>query len=221
MKKCPPGVICVENYSMFFLITCIVIIVYLIYSNMKGQNITVNNSPSEKIVIKDTQREKVGGFGNWFGGFIPSWPYTNLPSDPLLNPYAPPLRDERYFIPGYSMRGLPPGAVPINISTNVGAVDTAYRQLGILTPSNGSSKDSIVPLMGRPLFTNRDKWQYYSTSNQHNNVKLPVSRAGRSCTNEYGCDKLYNNDTVYIEGANETYRVTMYDNDTIKYLPFL
>ena len=221
MKKCPPGVICVENYSMFFLIICIVIIFYLTYSNFKGQNITVNNSPSEKIVIKDTQRENVGGFGNWFGGFIPSWPYTNLPNDPLLNPYSPPLRDERYFIPGYPMGGVPPGAVPINISTNVGAVDTAYRQLGILTPSNGSSKDSIVPLMGRPLFTNRDKWQYYSTSNQHNNVKLPVSRAGRSCTNEYGCDKLYNGDTVYIEGANETYRVTVYDNDTIKYLPFL
>ena len=219
MKKCPPGVICVENYSMFFLIICIVIIVYLIYSNFKGQNITVNNSPSEKIVIKETQRENVGGFGNWFGGFIPSWPYTNLPSDPLLNPYAPPLRDERYFVPGFN--GVPPGTVPINISTNIGAVDTAYRQLGILTPSNGSSKDNIVPLMGRPLFTNRDKWQYYSTSNQHNNVKLPVSRAGRSCTNEYGCDKLYNGDTVYIEGANETYRVTMYDNDTIKYLPFV
>lgn len=221
MKKCPPGVICIENYSMFFLIICIVIIAYLIYSNIKGQNITVNNSPSEKIVIKDTQRENVGGFGNWFRGFIPSWPYTNLPSDPLLNPYAPPLRDERYFIPGYSMRGHPHGAVPINISTNIGAVDTSYRQLGILTPSNGSSKDSIIPLMGRPLFTNRDKWQYYSTSNQHNNVKLPVSRAGRSCTNEYGCDKLYNGDTVYIEGTNETYRVTIYDNDTIKYLPFV
>ena len=221
MKKCPPGVICIENYSMFFFIICIIIIIYLIYKNTQSQNITVNNSPSEKIVIKDTQRENVGGFGNWFGGFIPSWPYTNLPSDPLLNPYAPPMRDERYFIPGYPMGRVPLGTVPINISTNIGAVDTSYRQLGILTPSNGSSKDSIVPLMGRPLFTNRDKWQYYSTSNQHNNVKLPVSRAGKSCTNEYGCDKLYNGDTVYIEGVNETYKVTMYDNDTIKYLPFV
>lgn len=212
MKKCPPGVICIENYSMFFLIICLFIIVYLIYNNIRSQNITVNNKSSEKIVIKDTQRENQG----WF---TPSWPYTNLPSDPLLNPYAPPLRDERYFIPGFN--GVPLGAVPINISTNIGAVDTSYRQLGILAPSNGSSKDSVIPLMGRPLFTNRDKWQYYSTSNQHNNVKLPVSRSGRSCTNEYGCDKLYNGDTVYIEGSNEVYRVTMYDNDTIKYLPFV
>ena len=215
MKKCPPGVICIENYSMFFLFICIFIILYLIYSNTKGQNITVNNKPSEKIVIKETQRENTG----WFGGLMPSWPYTNLPGDPLLNPYAPPLRDERYFIPGFN--AVPPGTVPINISTNVGAVDTAYRQLGILTPTNGSSKDSIIPLMGRPLFTNRDKWQYYSTSNQHNNVKLPISRAGRSCTNENGCDKLYTGDQVYIEGVNETYKVTVYDNDTIKYLPFV
>jgi hypothetical protein len=216
MKKCPPGVICIENYSMFFVVICIIIIIYLIYNSVgSNQNITVNNKPSEKIVIKDTQRENTG----WFGGLMPSWPYNNLPSDPLLNPYAPPLRDERYFVPGINY--IPPGAVPINISTNVGAVDTAYRQLGILTPTNGSSKDSIIPLMGRPLFTNRDKWQYYSTSNQHNNVKLPVSRAGRSCTNEYGCDKLYTGDTVYIEGANETYKVTVYDNDTIKYLPFV
>ena len=222
MKKCPPGVICIENYSMFFLITCIVIIFYLIYSNVNGQNIVVNNKPSEKIVIKDTQRDN-SQWGGWMGGFIPSWPYNNfvppLTSDPLLNPYAPPLRDERYFVPGFN--GVPPGAVPINVSTNVGAVDTAYRQLGILTPLNGSSKDSILPLMGRPLFTNRDKWQYYSTSNQHNNVKLPVSRAGKSCTNEYGCDKIYNGDTVYIEGVNEAYKVTVYDNNTIKYLPFV
>lgn len=220
MKKCPPGFLCVENYSMGFFIICIVIVVYLIYNNIKGQTVTVNNSPTEKIIVKDVQRENIY-LDNWVGGFIPSWPYTNLPSDTLLNPYVPPLRDERYFIPGYNIRSLPPGAVPINVSTNIGAVDTNYRQLGILTPSNGSSKDSIVPLMGRPLFTNRDKWQYYSTSNQHNNVKLPVSRAGKSCTNEYGCDKLYNGDTVYIEGVNETYRVTMYDNDTIKYLPFV
>lgn len=217
MKKCPPGVVCVENYSMFFIIICIVIIVYLIYSNVNGQNIVVNNNPSEKLVIKDTQREN--SFGGWVGGFMPSWPYNNLPSDPLLNPYAPPLRDERYFIPRFGM--APPGSMPINVSTNVGAVDTSYRQLGILTPLNGKSKDNILPLMGRPLFTNRDKWNYYSTSNQHNNVKLPVSRGGRSCTNEYGCDKLYNGDTVYVEGINEPYKITIYDNDTMKYLPFV
>lgn len=213
MKKCPPGVICIENVSMFFIVICLIIIGYLIYNNVFKQSIVVNNKPSEKIVIKETQRENSG----WFGGLIPSWPYNNIPSDPLLNPYVPPLRDERYFIP--STTYIPPGTVPINISTNIGAVDTNYRQLGILTSLN--SKGKIIPLMGRPLFTNRDKWQYYTMSDQNNSVKLPVSRNGRSCTNEYGCDKLYNGDTIYIEGLNEPYKVTVYDNDTIKYLPFI
>ena len=107
----------------------------------------------------------------------------------------------------------------VNISTNIGAVDTQYRQLGIMTATN--TKGKIIPLMGRPLFTNRDKWQYYTMSDQNNSMKLPVSRNGKSCTNEYGCDKLYNGDTVYIEGINEAYKITTYDNDTIKYLPFI
>ena len=218
MKKCPPGVICIENYSMFFIVVCVLILGYIIYTNVLKQSIVVNNSPSEKIVIKDTTRENTG-LNSWFGGWFPSWPYTNLPSDPLLNPYAPPLRDERYFIPGFPSRAVPPGAVPINVSTNIGAVDTQYRQLGIMTATN--SKGKIIPLMGRPIFTNRDKWQYYTMSDQNNSMKLPVSRNGKSCTNEYGCDKLYNGDTVYIEGINEPYRITMYDNDTIKYLPFI
>jgi hypothetical protein len=212
MKKCPPGVICIENFSMFFIVICVVIIVYLIYNNMNSQNIIFNNRPSEKIVIKETQRENVGG-----GLFGLSWPYTNLPSDPLLNPYAPPLRDERYFTPNINY--VPPGTVPINVQTNIGAVpeNTSYRQLGILTATN--SKGAILPLMGRPVFTNRDKWQYYTMSDQNNSVKLPVSRNGKSCTNEYGCDRLFNGDTVYIEGLNEAYKITMYDNDTIRYLP--
>jgi len=218
MKTCPPGVICIENYSMFFIIVCLLILVYLIYTTVIKQNIVVNNSPSEKIVIKDTTRENDGLWNSW----LPSWPYTNLSSDPLINPYAPPLRDERYFVPGFPPygRAVPPGAVPINISTNIGAVDTQYRQLGIMTATN--TKGKIIPLMGRPVFTNRDKWQYYTISSEgNNNIKLPVSRNGRSCTNEYGCDKLYNGDTVYIEGINEPYKVTVYDNDTIKYLPFI
>ena len=208
MKKCPPGVICIENYSMFFIIICVLILVYIVYCSM-----FVNNSPSEKIIIKDTTRENTGNNG-WFNGWIPSWPYTN---DPLLNPYTPPLRDERYFMPEF--RNIPPGSVPINVSTNIGAVDTQYRQVGMMTATN--SKGKIIPLMGRPLFTNRDKWQYYTMSDQNNSIKLPISRNGKSCTNEYGCDKLYNGDTVYIEGINEAYRITVYDNDTIKYLPFI
>jgi len=205
MKKCPPGVLCIENVTFSFVIICIFLFCYFIYITTKQNNTIVNNNPSEKIIIKENDR---------MNSFMPSWPYTNIPTDPLINPYVPPLRDERYFVPSFSR-----GVIPINVSTNVGAVDTNYRQFGILTAS--SVKGKILPLMGRPLFTNRDKFQYYTMSDQYNSIKLPILKNGKNCTNEYGCDRLYSGDTVFVEGINEPYNVTIYESDTIKYLPLL
>lgn len=204
MRKCQPGVICIENVTMFVVIIffLFIFLYFILYSRTR---IEVHNNNSTNTSTK-TENDGERGFfspaflGNWF-------------PDVLLNPYSPPLRDERYFIAPSA------GVVPINVSTNIGAVDTSYRQVGILTSLN--SKGSILALMGRPLFVNRDKWQYYTMSDQNNSVKLPISKAGRSCTNEYGCDKIYNGDTVYVEGYNDAYRVTIYDNNVVKYLPFV
>jgi hypothetical protein len=199
---------------MGFAILFIILAAFFIYSNLnkKTHNPNSNDLGNPRPVVLDVITQ------------IPNYPYTNLvpppvPGDVLLNPYAPPLRDERYLIP--QLNFVPPGTVPINISTNVGAVDTSYRQVGILNPTNKPNKDNVLPLMGRPVFTNRDKWQYYTIGNQHNNIKLPIIVKAKSGLNEYGVDRVYNGDTVYIEGLNDVYRVTIYDNDTIKYLPFI
>jgi hypothetical protein len=209
MKKCPPGVLCIENITMIFVVLIISFVIYFVYSNSYNERKQSQKdfSPSVKLIPQ-----------------FPNFPYRNLlpppvPGDVLLNPYAPPLSDERYLIP--QMNIIPPGTVPINISTNVGAVDTSYRQVGILNPTNKPNKDNVLPLMGRPVFTNRDKWQYYTIGNQFNSVKLPIIVKGKSGLNEYGVDRLYNGDTIYIEGLNDVYRATIYDNDTIKYLPFI
>jgi hypothetical protein len=207
-KKCPPGVICIENITMGFLVIVVLIVCYLVYTSINKQP-PQNNVTNEKIIIRE---ERHRDNPSMFGFFTrPNYSYNNLPGDVLLNPYAPPLNDERYMVHS--------GRIPINVSTNVGVVDTNYRQSGILTPLNGPNK--ILPLMGRPLYVNRDKWQYYTLSDQNNSVKLPVVRNGKSCTNEYGCDKLYNGDSVYVEGYNQAFKVTIYDDDTIKYIPYL
>jgi hypothetical protein len=214
-KKCPPGVICIENFTMTFVGLFIILAAFFIYSNLNKE--------------RNYSHDRNNGVGSRSIGLevitqIPNYPYTNLvppavPGDVLLNPYAPPLRDERYLVPQLNI--IPPGTVPINVSTNVGAVDTSYRQVGILNPTNKPNKDNVLALMGRPVFTNRDKWQYYTIGNQYNNIKLPIIVKGRSGLNEYGVDRIYNGDTVYLEGLNDVYRVTIYDNDTIKYLPFI
>jgi len=212
-RKCPPGVICLENATMLFLLIIIGVVFYFIYKSVNHQ------SKPQRIIINQEQKSTTRDPNESYFGFFtrPNYGYNNLPGDVLMNPYVPPLSDERYLVPNRTY--VPPGTVPINVSTNVGAVDTNYRQMGLLTPLNGSGK--ILPLMGRPLFTNRNKWQYYTMSDQNNSVKLPIVRSGRSCTNEYGCDELYNGDSVYVEGYNQAFKITIYDNDTIKYIPFI
>jgi hypothetical protein len=209
MKKCPSGVICVENVTLLLLFIILLVLVTFIYSNSNS------NSNSKDVIINNDINNKESS-PNWLNNLLPSWPYNNLPRDVLLNPYAAPFRDERYFVTN-PIRNV----VPINVSTNIGSVDSTYRQMGIITPLNGASKDNILSLMGRPLFTNRDKWQYYTISNQHNNIKLPITFKGKSALNDYGVDKIFDGDTIYVEGYNEPFRVTVYENDTIKYLPFV
>jgi len=132
-------------------------------------------------------------------------------NDVLLNPYDAPLRDERVFNNYNNIK------IPINIPTQ--SVNSNYRQLGILTRVNRD--DTILPLMGRPLIVSRDKWNYYTMNDKNNMIKLPISFKNRSCTSEIGCDSVYNGDTVYVEGYSDLFRVTLYDNASMEYIPYL
>jgi hypothetical protein len=130
----------------------------------------------------------------------------------LLNPYSAPLRDDRIFTNTNNGPKL-----PINVPTQ--SFNSTYRQIGILTRVNG--QETILPLMGRPLFSNRDKWNFYTMNDKNGMIKLPISFKNKSCTSSQGCDNLYNGDTVFVEGYSDTFRVTIYDNNSMEYIPYL
>jgi len=219
-KRCPPGVFCIENYTIFT-IFCI-LIVTLAYIFMRNPNtnsgVSSNKKISETTLLNvDINNDEIPQ--QTIVRANPMFSFNNSEGDILLNPYSPPLSDERYLIPSHDMRSMNVrgiGGVPINIRTQ--GVDSTYRQVGILTPRTG--KEQILALMGRPLLSNREKWQYYTMS-ERNNIKLPISVKGKSCMNEYGCDKVYDGDTVYVEGYGNIFRATIYDNDVMRYIPFV
>lgn len=139
----------------------------------------------------------------------PSIPCNN--GDVLFNAYTPPEKTDEIKV--NSCRGGGVG-VPINISTS--AVDADYRQVGILK-FNENGEDKILPLLGRPLFTSRDKWQYYTLSER--NIKLPIIHNGKNGTNEYGCDNIYSGDVVNVDGYGKDFEASIYENMHYKYLP--
>lgn len=139
----------------------------------------------------------------------------------LDDPYFPPVYTYPYL--GSSDSGGPPvAAVPINIKTQ--GRPAGYEQIGILTASgSGSGADGtlILPLMGRLTMRNRQKWQYYTMANGVGsiNTKLPVYSGKRACMSENGCDEIMSGDSLFVQGYNQPFMATVYENQTLEYLP--
>jgi hypothetical protein len=234
VRKCPPGVLCFENITLVIIAIIVVGIAIYAHSRFFGgphahghYGANMNTRPII-MVSREQQQYPDEALDFGIGG-----PPSN--QDVLLNPYVPPLRDNSVGStrPSYDIRGGVEtiqyggmggggGGVRINVPTR--SVDTTYRQVGILTRSGGAggahgSQETILPLIGRPLFTNRDKWQFYTLSDKNNAIKLPVIVNGKSGTNEYGCNNVSSGDMVYVEGYNDAFRATAYDSASLRYLP--
>ena len=197
-KKCMPGVICIENITLFFLLIIITIILYLGYREMTRSRPSSNTS----IVMPQRNHHR----------------HTLVPiasrEDTFNDPYTPPLKNNGFI----DMKRGP--GIPINVQTRGFVSD--YQQVGILTRQNTGPDNMILPLMGKKVMSGRDKWQYYTISGSGNlNTKLPISVNGKSCTGEYGCDDIYNGDTVFVEGYNDTFSATIYENNLLQYIPQL
>lgn len=205
-KKCPPGIICVENYTfLFFGLLILTVLVFLYINSNKNTSLVYNKT--DNYDYKNNNSSQSGLFPR------PSYSFSNVNNDILLNPYSAPKRDDRIF----NNDNYNGPKIPINQPTQ--SVDTNYRQIGILTRVNGG--ETILPLMGRPLFSNRDKWNFYTMNDKNNMIKLPITFKNKSCTSDQGCDNVYNGDTLYVEGYNDLFRVTVYDNNTMQYIPYL
>ena len=202
-KKCIPGVICIENMTLFILVLIAGLVVYMIYSQNKTTTRSNSNSEPQKIVV--IQQPTLASV-------------ATRRTESINDPYSPPLKDDGYYHPRDSsdVRGI-----PVNVETRGSGM--SYQQVGILTPVNGGGDSLILPLMGRKWMNGRDKWQYYTMANGMSNIssKLPVSVSGKSCTSEYGCNEIQNGDTVYVEGYKTTFSATIYENGTFSYIPYL
>lgn len=230
VKKCPPGIICIENYTFIFfgiLVLAILFFMYIKYNQNLKINSTSNSSSNlycdcnNSSQLCNCKKNVLNNYNNnyinddLYSRLIPRTGngYNRIENDVLLNPYSAPLRDDRIF--NNSNYNGP--KIPINVPTQ--SFDTNYRQIGILTRVNGG--ETILPLMGRPLFSNRDKWNFYTMNDKNAMIKLPISFKNRSCTSQQGCDNVYNGDTVHVEGFNDIFRVTVYDNNVMQYIPYL
>lgn len=204
-KKCPKGVICIENTTIVFLLALIILSFIFFYNNY-SKNLVNNINETKNSYIKRCERREIATNNNLMDN------YRARDNDVLLDPYVPPFKDNVSDLYNHKIKKL-----PINIKTQ--NFDTNYSQIGILTRISG--KETILPLMGRKLFRNRDKWNYYTMNDKNNMIKLPITFKNKKCMNDQGCDTIYSGDKIYVEGYNDLFNATIYDNNNLEYIPYL
>lgn len=110
--------------------------------------------------------------------------------------------------------------VPVNQPTRGEVVD--YQQVGILTSErkDGMDEPIIVPLFGRPTYRGSQKYQYYGASDKVHMSRIPVIYKGKDCTEEYGCDEIYEGDRVNVPTYNRDFAANIYRKDNLRYIPY-
>tara|TARA_B110000977_G_scaffold191571_1_gene263895 strand:- start:14550 stop:14987 length:438 start_codon:yes stop_codon:yes gene_type:complete len=103
-------------------------------------------------------------------------------------------------------------ALPVNVATR-GSHD--YKQVGILSGDDGK----VLPLYGRRTYNGSHKWNYFTRANDHLSLRIPLSRDGRECDKQNGCEELYDNDSLHVPEYNSRFNIKLYDT-TLQYIPY-
>lgn len=231
--SCPPGHICLQHTNVVFVtLACMVIFVLYVFQtpdinllSEQSYNYTTNNKLTkvepvneEAELRKEKLRHEIRKIKEESNVMIPSHgEYLRRKSyERVVNPLLPP---ERSYEATYG--------VPINIPTR--GESGGYQQIGYLykediddeTKQIGNNTEPVMlPLYGRPTYNGSNKWMYYISSDKYHSIKMPIEHKNKKCDSEYGCEELYNDDTVDVPSYNGKFKVNVYEFDKPRYIPY-
>ena len=212
-NTCPNGYICINHFQSIIIILLVLGIMYSI-NNESYKKIFTNSQQLEmkenELRFKNNEISKLKE--NELSQLKEQNNYRQHNENVISDPLYPPLK-----------RGI-----PINIETRESGGD--YQQLGILskgainddTETPGNNTDSVIlPLYGKPTYRGSNKWLYYTETDKLHPVKIPVNYSGKDCTDDYGCDEIYDGTSVSIPSYNGDFTAKIYKMNKPRYIPYV
>ena len=210
-NTCPNGYICINHFQTIVIITIVLGIIYTI-NNENYKKLFAN---THKLSLKDNELKYKSNeieILKHKNMDIETNNYRQHNENVISDPLYPPLK-----------RGI-----PINIETRESGGD--YQQLGILSKGSindddktpGHNTDSVIlPLYGKPTYRGSNKWLYYTETDKLHPVKIPVNYGGKDCTDDYGCDEIYDGSSVTIPSYNGDFTAKIYKLNKPRYIPYI
>lgn len=192
-STCPPGVWCLTpSLGFLFALLISTILIYLAYTNYSSSSTIVYKTEEREVLPVQTPILSQGGDSR----------YARAP-EPL-----------RLWQTGPDLRGamIPPGAVPINVSTR--GMPQSFQQMGIIKVG-----EQVLPLYGRQTAYRSDRYNYYTRTDTYNPVQLPVRFERRDCMDGVGCGELFGGEHVKVSGINKEGDIEIYKFDGPAYIP--
>lgn len=119
----------------------------------------------------------------------------------------------------YSVQYVKQRVVPINVPSRGPAPE--YERIGTLHEMNSpvEKRGKVLPLFGRQTYPRSSKWMYYTMTDTHNMVQLPIENKQRNCMDTHGCEELYSDDAIHVDAYSGNFKVNLYKPQTPRYIP--
>ena len=222
VRTCKPGDDCNSNTIILFLIMVVCCLVFAIMTrrSRKKYKKVKKLRQQQQQVLKRSKNPSKFTIDNSVVKVYPESVQQHLykkENNRAVNPLLPP---ERSYEQTYG--------IPINIPTR--GESGGFQQVGMLykesieseerEPGNNNSSQ-ILGLYGKPIHPGSNKWSYYTSSDGHNSIKMPLTHKGKACDQEYGCEELYDGDMINIPSYNGNFKVNIYKYDKPRYIPYV
>jgi hypothetical protein len=190
--KCPPGVFCLTPTFLFVAVAILVGCAYMMYTTVQTPVESQRRYASQEPVAIQIAAAAQGGDDR----------YTRAPKPERhwMSPPDLPTGAEIYGkLPRVPTRGIP----------------ETYQAMGVIKADDGT----VLPLYGRRTTSRSDRFQYYTRTDSYNPVQLPIQHNRRDCTDDIGCEELYDRDSITVKPTGQKGTVTIYRFDGPTYVP--
>ena len=123
--------------------------------------------------------------------------------------------------PEYPLRGVHTGFQQIGVLV---LTNQEFEKPDVSQPDQNEEKTRLMnnmpepvllPLYGRKLDSNNQRWEYYCGSDKYNSMRLPVYYGNRDCQNDTGCNEIYDGDHVSVpDYTQKSFRARIYKYNT-------
>lgn len=232
---CPEGNVCFRKESFGIWILVILALFLFLYYNM-SKNIEKNIRLKDEKMMSKKKIEELGKHINKLRGNLANESnskvkktiekdiqrfteekelYYKRVGDPLEVPNRTYefTRDIYNKVQHYQPKKM------VNIATR--GVPTDFQPLGVLTNVDSKKNPNILQLFGRPLWIGSNKWQYYTSSDNYQSIKIQIVNKRQQCLSDLGCEELYIGDVVHVPSYGMDFRVDLYHIDKPTYIPYL